>query len=188
MGAAPIGPLERWLPIAWTNGAYQVSDLGNIRRTREMRHGTLPAWGLIRCRPNNHGYLMFNTTLDGRPLNVALHRIVMETFVGPCPEGLQVAHLNGRRDDPRLTNLAYVTAAENNNHKLAHGTTQRGEQNPAAKITADDVRDIRASKAPYPVLSAKYGLTRCHISDIRRGAAWRHIPAAAPASPEEVVA
>jgi hypothetical protein len=170
--SAPIGPEEVWRDIADTDGDYQVSSLGRVRRTREMRWGQLPAWGLVRCRPNNHGYLMFNTAHRGKSLNVALHLVVLRTFRGDRPGNFHGAHLNGNRQDARLTNLAWVSAAANEAHKVAHGTAQRGERAPMAKLTWADVREIRASSENNREIAERFGLNRNHVSDIRRGACW----------------
>ncbi|GAC81679.1 HNH endonuclease [Gordonia malaquae] len=51
-----------------------------------------------------------------------VHRLVMETFVGPCPSGMEVRHLNGEPADNRLENLAYGTRSENVLDSVAHGT------------------------------------------------------------------
>lgn len=42
-----------------------------------------------------------------------IHRLVMEAFVGPCPDNMEVDHLNSIRHDNRLENLEYVTHREN---------------------------------------------------------------------------
>lgn len=64
------------------------------------------------------GYPVVN--INGIPRTI--HSLVMETFVGPRPEGMQVRHLNGNPLDNRLENLQYGTAAENQHDKFAHGT------------------------------------------------------------------
>lgn len=46
------------------------------------------------------------------------HRIVWETFVGEIPDGYEIDHINGNRDDNRLTNLKLVTHKENCNNPL----------------------------------------------------------------------
>ncbi len=42
-----------------------------------------------------------------------VHRLVFEAFNGIIPEGLEVDHINGIRDDNRLINLRLLTPKEN---------------------------------------------------------------------------
>jgi hypothetical protein len=42
-----------------------------------------------------------------------VHQLVLEAFVGPCPEGYEVLHLNHEPSDNRLVNLKYGTRSEN---------------------------------------------------------------------------
>lgn len=49
-----------------------------------------------------------------------VHRLVLEAFVGPCPENMECRHLNGVRSDCRLDNLAWGTKAENEADKKKH--------------------------------------------------------------------
>jgi hypothetical protein len=37
-----------------------------------------------------------------------VHQLVAETFIGPCPPGCKLVHLNGNMTDNHLSNLAYV--------------------------------------------------------------------------------
>lgn len=46
----------------------------------------------------------------------------MAAFAGPCPEGLEVRHLDGDPANNRLTNLCYGTHSENVQDSLRHGT------------------------------------------------------------------
>lgn len=45
------------------------------------------------------------------------HRLVWEKANGPIPYGLQVDHINGRRDDNRIANLRLVTVSQNAENK-----------------------------------------------------------------------
>jgi hypothetical protein len=49
----------------------------------------------------------------GRGFNRLVHRMVALTFIGPCPEGEEVLHINGVPDDNRPSNLKYGTRSEN---------------------------------------------------------------------------
>ena len=48
---------------------------------------------------------------------IFVHRLVYEAFKGQIPEGLQIDHINGIRDDNRLINLRLLTPKENSNNK-----------------------------------------------------------------------
>jgi hypothetical protein len=64
---------------------------------------------LAACRVNGQGYRIM--TINGR--TCSQHRIVWIAANGPIPDGLEINHLNGQRDDNRLVNLEIVTHAEN---------------------------------------------------------------------------
>ena len=42
-----------------------------------------------------------------------VHRLVLEAFVGPCPEGMECRHLEGDTANNALSNLAWGTPQEN---------------------------------------------------------------------------
>lgn len=51
----------------------------------------------------------------------------------------------------------------------------RGTSHHNAKITEDDVREIRKSTETLDALSRRYGLSQSSLSSIRRGKTWRHV-------------
>lgn len=50
----------------------------------------------------------------------SVHRLVLETFVGPCPEGKTCDHRNMVRDDNRIENLWWATASEQGFNSATH--------------------------------------------------------------------
>lgn len=59
------------------------------------------------------GYLAVCLRKGGRSSTVCVHRLVLETFVGLCPSGLESRHLNRDRHDNRLRNLCWDTRSSN---------------------------------------------------------------------------
>lgn len=111
----------------------------------------------------------------------SIHRLVLEAFVGPCPAGHEAAHLNGDSRDNRLINLAWVTASENNRHKVAHGTQRRGEQIKSAKLTAGEVLAARSARRQGETVAAIarcYGLSQRAMRAVLVGRTWAHVPGA----------
>lgn len=51
----------------------------------------------------------------------------------------------------------------------------KGEAHNLAKLTADIVRQIRASPLTDRELAEAYGVTRATVFDVRRGKTWKHI-------------
>ena len=68
--------------------------------------------------PNGRGYRQ--VIVDGK--KILEHRIIYEMHNGPIPDGMQIDHINGIRDDNRIENLRVVTQSENqHNQREAKG-------------------------------------------------------------------
>ncbi len=110
---------ERWLPIPGFDG-YDVSTLGRVRSWRKK--GRVPGRRteplLMKLGMNNGGYLHVNLRTANRSSIEPVHLLVLLTFAGPRPEGLQGAHADGDRHNNRSSNLAWVTPHENARQKL----------------------------------------------------------------------
>lgn len=111
-------PPEAWRPIPGFEGIYDASDLGRIRSWKWKRPHVL------KDRPIRTGYLVasLSPTPGAKPIEVAVHRLVMLTFVGPRPDGLEIRHRDGNPANNALSNLSYGTHSENMLDKVAHGT------------------------------------------------------------------
>jgi len=72
-----------------------------------------------------------------------VHQLVLFAFVGPKLDGMETSHLNHKRDDNRLCNLRWETASENQRRRVENRTDMRGENSPLAKLTNEDVFNIR---------------------------------------------
>lgn len=68
------------------------------------------------------GYRQVALRLDGKQYQLKAHRVAWILEHGDIPDGLQVDHINGIRDDNRLCNLRLVTQRENDqNRRKARG-------------------------------------------------------------------
>jgi len=132
---------EQWRDIPDYEGVYQVSDRGRVMRVRAAQ-GTQK--GLILRQCNLRGYKQVGLTKCSKRENFLVHRLVAEAFLGLAP-GLEVNHLNGVKHDNRLANLEWATSSQNHLHRV-HVLGQKlpaGEDCPASKLAANQVREIR---------------------------------------------
>ncbi len=108
-----------------------------------------------------------------------VHRLVLEAFVGPCPEGLECRHIDGNAKNNRLFNLKWGTKKENGEDRVTHETSNRGEAHGLAKLTAEKVRLIRRElvdrKESYDAIAKRHGVSRKAITRIRDGICWSHL-------------
>lgn len=126
---------------------------------------------------DGHGY--GGLDVDGKQQSA--HRRAWSLFRGEIPKGMHVLH---RCDVPCCVNPDHLflgTPADNMADKSAKGRTARhfGEDNPASKLSADNVRAIRASSEKLKVLAARYSVGMSQISKVRRGERWRALDGAA---------
>lgn len=112
---------EEWKPVVGHEGAYEVSNLGRVRsldRVITTRAGVKKRrkGQLLRPIKQKRGYI--SVQIQGTKL---VHRLVLEAFVGPCPEGMETCHRNGVKTDNRVENLYWGTSSENNDDIVRHG-------------------------------------------------------------------
>jgi hypothetical protein len=112
-----------WYPIPGWEDYYQVSIHGEVRSLDRVTTKGQRLKGKVKA-PNvmPNGYLMVGLYRGSQRTAHTIHRLVMESIHGPCPDGYEVCHKNGKRDDNRLANLYYGTRSENNLDKRLHGT------------------------------------------------------------------
>jgi hypothetical protein len=71
---------------------------------------------------HKYGHTIVTLQTPDGPRQRYVHDMVLETFVGPCPEGMEARHLNGVASDNRVANLEWSTHAVNMRDMLIHGT------------------------------------------------------------------
>jgi hypothetical protein len=104
--------------------------------------------------------------------------LVLETFVSPRPQDMIACHgVNGKIDDS-LSNLSWKTYSQNNGEdRLRDKTLPRGEQNGKAKLTEQQVLEIRKLKniKTSIQLSIMFNVSRCSIYQIWSRKTWIHL-------------
>ena len=124
---------EVWKAIPGFEGRYEASTTGCIRSLSRVNvcwnghsYCNIPRKGRI-LNPSPLGkvpyYVVYLKKLDeesGRAYYIS--RLILETFVGPCPEGMEACHYpDPCTNNNRLDNLMWGTRKENMSHRKLHG-------------------------------------------------------------------
>jgi hypothetical protein len=141
-------------------------------------------WFQLAARPNKQGYREVKSGFKGKGYTRLLHRIVLESWVGQCPQGHETRHF----PDPnpancRLENLSWTTSRQNKADRVTHVTHFQGVQIPSAKLDDEKVRTIwgllRKGETRGEI-ARKFGLAAPTIRDIARGRTWKHVTRSLP--------
>lgn len=124
---------ELWQPIEGYEGLYEVSDLGRVRRltarvwvNRGSGYWITRRGRVLKGGRDNDGYVLHSLSKEGKPKTHKEHHLVLNTFVGPCPEGMETRHLDGDPSNNRVSNLAWGTSAEQMEDIVKHGNRRTG--------------------------------------------------------------
>jgi len=133
----------------------------------------------MKSRLDRDGYSLIGLYVDGKPKTFKLHRLILEAFVGPCPEGMEGCHNDGNPGNNGISNLRWDYPRKNQADRVTHGTNLRGEKHPIAKLTHEQVNEILSRDysqwGSKQATAKEYGVSPATISVIIHGKRWRHL-------------
>lgn len=167
---------EQWKPVREFPDHYSISSHGRLMRTAEYRS---VKYGRIRSPQRAGNYPGYWLSISGVTHVRMAHRLVADAFLGPIPDGMQVNHMDGDKNNPHVSNLEIVTNSENRKHSYrVLGVKPNGgfgERNVNAKLSydkADDIRQASKSGESYRLLALRYGVSKQTIAAIIKGKTW----------------
>ena len=114
-----------------------VSSCGRVFTKDRMKHSFSRGGAPYSCeikgkelktRKDKDGYLRFNTTVGQKHITVLVHRLMASTFLGDCPEGFVVDHIDRDKTNNRVENLRYASHATNVRNADRHKMTDEKKQ------------------------------------------------------------
>lgn len=158
---------------------YRICDGGQVWSNHRQSGGIAP-WHTVKpFASSKDGRLQVKMYVDGRRRLPIVSRLVLQTFVGPCPLGLECCHNDGDATNNFVYNLRWDTKKNNAADTKRHGRAGIGERNRAAKLREKDIVDIfRLSREGFSRLeiARKYGVTPNNICKILNRDNWSHVP------------
>lgn len=115
-----------------------------------------------------------------KTISRTVHKLVVETFIGPVPKALQIDHINGDKTDNRLCNLEIVTCSTNNKRAYDLGLKKGniGIENGRSKLTESHILEIYnliMRKKTNSEIAALYHVHERYVSLVRHGKRWAYL-------------
>lgn len=127
-------------------------------------------WPFKAVYGSGYGAVTFGGKLTGA------HRAVCEINNGPPPSrSHEASHACGNKACVNPAHLRWATPKQNAADKIAHGTETVGESNGRAKLTADDVAQIRriGRAETQETIAHRFGVSRRAVGMILNNQTWK---------------
>lgn len=167
---------EVWKDVPGYEGLYQVSDLGRVKslsraKVSDEGHRVVQkVKKILKPAPRKGGYLMVPLRRGGIQRYYFIHRLVLTSFLGPCPVGMQCCHGDGDPANNRLGNLRWDTPRNN--------CRDRGNAG-VAKLTEEQVREIRriyrGGGTSMGKIAREFFICQPTVSRIVNRQVWNHV-------------
>lgn len=167
---------------------YRVGNDGSVWSSWE-NHGSsggrVGDWKKLKPQKSTTGYpcvrIRFANALKKTR---KVHHLILETFRGPRPNGMECRHLDGNPMNSDLSNLQWGTHAENILDTIRHGRSLKG----IARVKGSRHGKAKLREPNIPVIRRLFddGKTQKHIAvifnvnvstikDVLAGRTWRHV-------------
>lgn len=171
---------EKWKWIRGYKGYYKVSNLG---RVKSIKHTWINGAG-HRCttsprilKTSGWHYPIVGLRKKGKRKTFCVHDLVLTTFAGKCPDGLECCHRNDVRSDNKLTNLYWGTHSQNLQDAVRNGNKKVGSKLSFAKLNEELVIWIVLlvqKGASQAALARAFNVSQTVIWEVCNGRTWRH--------------
>lgn len=151
---------------------YEINPEGTVRKisTNYVR----------KTNKKKDGYIHIGLTKDKKQKYFLLHRLLAITFIPNPDNKLYVNHKDSDRQNNSLSNLEWVTSAENVKHGYESGyASNKGSKNGFSILKEEQVLEIRKRRAEeklsYQKLAELYNVSYGCIAGIIQRINWKHI-------------
>ncbi len=161
---------EEWRSIKITDGAYEVSSCGRVRRGSKIlkpSKTTGDYWFIVMC-------------VNGKRIGRTIHRLVADAFLGEKPKTMQVNHKDGNKNNNSFENLEYLTPTEHYWHSYNTGLKipVHGSSHWNSKLNEEIVRhmrSLRSSGMSVKDISKIVNVKIRQVYNILSGESWKKV-------------
>ena len=161
--------MEEWKQIKdYSN--YEISNTGVIKTTKNE---FTRKEKILKRKKSNNGYVRVGLWKNNKVSFKSVHRLVAIHFI-PNPDNLpEVNHKDGDKENCNDWNLEWNTHEQNINHAIENSLSSSGERNGRAKLTYEQVEEIKKSSLSQRKLANIYNVCQTSIGRIKTGKGWK---------------
>ncbi|NEZ46509.1 hypothetical protein FDF74_04675 [Clostridium niameyense] len=128
---------ETWKDIIGYKGLYKVSNFGRVKSLKRYKnnHSKLQVVDekIKSTRKDIQGYLLLDLYKDNIGKTFRVHRLVADAFIENSENKESVNHIDGNKENNRVSNLEWATFKEQNEHFYRNNLKSKDSINKAIK-------------------------------------------------------
>ena len=159
---------EKWKDVVGYEGAYLVSDKGNVislpRKIRGNKDSIYEISGItLKKKTDIKGYERVYLSKNNHDRFLPVHRLVAMAFI-PNPEGKpQVNHKDGNKTNNNVENLEWCTNGENQKHAYKMGLNVHSDGSGRKKVAVEQIDLITGDViSTYRTFASRLTRMLCH--------------------------
>lgn len=152
---------EIWKPVVGYEDTYTVSSFGRVMRIDKQR---------IMTTNGKQSYAKVMLCQNGQTKLKMVHVLVAAAFIGVCPQGYEVNHIDLNKRNNHITNLEYTTHAKN----IQHAASNFAWSSTVSSQVALMIKDDAAQGLTYNEIAAKYDIGVGQVRKICRGKSYTY--------------
>lgn len=165
--------IETFKPVKGYEGLYEVSDYGAVR--------SLQFKGKKRIKYLNgrdsFGYRQVHLSNGKSHKMIFVHRIVYEAFNSPIPYGYEIDHIDGDRNNNKLSNLRVVTHRDNMNNPVTILRKSKSRCKPILQLnkqTGEVIRQWECARDAWREIGINFkNISQCCLGNRKSAGGFR---------------
>lgn len=162
---------EIWVLLKETN-SHLISNVGNIKSIKTNK--------IIKKHLDKDGYPRVGLYFNKKIKSFYVHRLIANNFLNNKDNKPQVNHIDGNKQNNKISNLEWVTSSENRIHafKIGLQKNKTGEDHHNSKLTINDIKEIRKlcelNVSQYKIAKI-FNIRQPQVSKIKNKKHWKDL-------------
>ena len=171
--------MTKWKDIPGYKNRYQINNNGDVQSLR-CKWGERNPPKILTPYIDPIGYVRIGLSINSKTKTYCLHRLIANAFIPNPLNKKEVNHIDGNKQNNELSNLEWVTRAENAAHAVKNKLCAWGMSNHRSKLTDKDVLIIRMIFIPKKGgnrsrLAKQYNVSVRTINSVVHKESWQHL-------------